>query len=173
MAKNPLGFHNPNPEEIRQEESTVDELMRNISKETRTTQEFESRLIKELRDVRDMENNLKNIHLQLESMQKLLKVRGEIFRKLLDEQMKGSQMNIGECRKYFDSINQINQELGASVNISRTELSRLIIEEASIKSMESENTREVIRNIDERARALNNEIQLIAANQSSIDNTSG
>ena len=66
----------------------VEDIARYISKETRSFEEFESSLIKEIRTVKDMENNLKHINIQVLAMKKLMSIREDIFRKIVDERNK-------------------------------------------------------------------------------------
>jgi hypothetical protein len=168
---NPIGFK-ANQERTNSDiDNSVDNIMRNLSRETVAVQEFDRRLIKELKNVKDMENNLKAITLQIDSMQKLLKTREEIFRRLVDERNKGTKMDVSKTRELLEHINQINGQLRASLGLANTELSKLYIEEKDLMYLESESNRAIMDNISGRAKKLTTEIVIISKYHTALDET--
>jgi hypothetical protein len=149
----------------------VEDIARYISKETRSFEEFESSLIKEIRTVKDMENNLKHINIQVLAMKKLMSIREDIFRKIVDERNKGSAMDTKMCLSLFESIGDINKQLGSNLSLAHAEISKLFIDERQMMYLESEHSRELMHDISDSAKKLNTEIIIISKYSSSLDET--
>lgn len=151
---------------------TLNDVNIKLSRETISFQDFESRLRKELLNVQDLQRNLTIIKDQIKSSENMLAVRQNILEKLMAERNKRLNMNIEQCKIYFNTIRNLDEELRNNIEKIMSELKRLILDEKSLFDTNTKN-KEIISNISQEAQDLSIKVILLGRHHSSADDILG
>ncbi|MGV8171184.1 MAG: hypothetical protein ACP5OA_00650 [Candidatus Woesearchaeota archaeon] len=184
MPNNPIGFDYPGKrvdENIRKEDADrysaitttkdtdiLNEVTNRLSREEVSFHTFEDRLRKELLNIKDLENNLNATKTQIKSAENMLIMREDILKKLMAERSKLRNMNIEQCKIYFDSIKNIDEELKKRIERIINELRRLILDEKAMFDMTT-NDKNIIYSINQEAQKLSNDMIILARRHTSTD----
>lgn len=155
-----------------QEIDTLNDVTDKLSRETISFQEFETRLRKEILSVRDLENNLTHIKTQIKSAETILTTRQNILERLMTERSKRHNMNIEQCKIFFNTIGRLDTELKANISKIIEELRKLVMDEKSYFDIETD-VRNKIYDISQEAQILNDKVVLMGRHHSSADDILG
>lgn len=168
-SDSPQGSNNLSSNASAEEHQALEDMRHMLNRESSAYEEFEKRLIRELKSVEDLKTNLKNIQLQISSMENLLMTRENIYRKLLKERNKGQTMDISLCREFLSTIERIDLQQANYVNTAQAELKKLFTDERHLLYSESEDNRKLMESISTQAKELYTELMLISRRYSSLD----
>lgn len=149
---------------------TIHDIQKLLQFEVDTYESFEQKILRELREIKDIEHNLKLTQRQFESIEKLAQVRKEVFEKCMIEARKRAEnINLDLCQKYLDMIQHLDAQLKPMLNGVHGVLSTLVLKDTHTLYQQNKSNKEIMDRIDEQARALMANVQIISRNVFALD----